>query len=40
MNDAAIALADKECRSEFVSLCVRNIEMVEECHLLFGMKKL
>ena len=31
MNDAAIALADKECRSEFVSLCVRNIEeMVEK----------
>ena len=26
MNDAAIALADKECRSEFVSLCVHNIE--------------
>ena len=30
MNDAAIALADKECRSEFVSLCVRNIEEMVE----------
>jgi len=27
---AAIALADKECRSEFVSLCVRNIEEMVE----------
>lgn len=30
MNDAAIALADKECRSEFVSLCVHNIEEMVE----------
>lgn len=30
MNDAEIALADKECRSEFASLCVRNIEEMVE----------